>query len=147
MALYKVTQERLLVPYFYHASTGAPASPADLNAHRQDRATSPLAVDERGNPKSEVQTLVEGDLFYTAEGDLSGLDEEQAESAFFVSDENVAQRYTKKSEAAVEEGRPAIVESVDAGEEQPAAPARAPKVATRSPRNKNVAVSPDEDNE
>lgn len=90
MAVYKVVQERVLLPYQYLENTGEEAS------HDTDAKT--LAVNERGNPETAVATLERrtGRLIYQTKTDFGKLDEDEQASAFYAHDKYSVNRLEKK---------------------------------------------------
>lgn len=95
MALYKLVQERVLVPYYYLASNGMEA--------KHDTDSNVLAVDERGNSKSAIATLerTQGRIIYQDQADFDSLSEEEQANAFYTFDEAALNRYLDKG--AIEE--------------------------------------------
>lgn len=105
MTVYQINpatkHEVILMPYSYLESTG------EEQRHNTDTAaaTTPLALDERGRPKTELALIKkeDGRLLYTAAADYTAMTDEQKRKAFYVpaSNQSFVDRFLTRGSLAV----------------------------------------------
>lgn len=90
MAVYKVVQERVLLPFQYVEATGEEA--------KHDTDVKELDVNEKGNPQTAMATLERrsGRLIYQNKTDYGKLSEEDQATAFYAHDKYSVNRLEKK---------------------------------------------------
>jgi len=148
MSVYKVAKDRTSFPLHYLAGTGKYATPADDAAHTSGGGSnSPLAVDERGNPKVVYELVNKGGLVYNTQADFDALSDDEKRIAYYVFDQATLDRYLAKSELYTSRGfKPVLEDYSTSTDGVPASAEKAeddaqeedkPKKAPRKNSNKN----------